>query len=69
MKNIYKTKDDHKDMGLNNELCTNKKYYCRSKRVYLSEDDACRKRCLCKPSFDMIGASRCNWLVSVEVCS
>lgn len=69
MQTIYKTKDDHKEMGLNNELCTNIQYYCRSKRVYLSEEDVNKKRCLCKPTFDMISVNRCNWLQKVEVCS
>lgn len=69
MQTTYKTRDDHACMGLNNQLCTNIKYYCRSKRVYLSDEDVGKKRCLCKPTFDMIGENRCNWLERVEACS
>lgn len=61
------TIDDDPHMGLNNKVCEDIKYYCKSKRVYLSEEDAKKKRCLCKPTFDMIGVRRCAWLEEVKV--
>lgn len=58
--------DDNPDMGLNNTICTDKAYFCKSKRVYLSEDDMKNKKCLCKPTMDMIGVRTCAWLVKLE---
>ena len=58
--------DDNADMGLNNTICTEKKYYCRSKRVFLSEEDVKNKKCKCKPTFDMLGVHLCNWLEEVK---
>ena len=62
----FKTRDDDSCMGLFNQTCESKDYYCRSKRVYLSQADVEKKRCLCKPTFYMIGTNICNWLEKVD---
>ena len=55
-----------KYMGLNNQPCTAPRYYCTSHQIYLSEEDIKKKKCLCKPSFDMISTSKCNSLLTIE---
>ncbi len=64
--NHYKTVADDPRMGLNNELCTNPVAYCQSKHVFLSATDVDRKKCTCKPTVDLIGVVRCNWLHTLE---
>ena len=46
-------------MGLNNKICQNPVYWCRLHQVWLSDEDAKRKRCKEKPDFDMIGVHQC----------
>ena len=53
-------------MGLNNKLCTNPVYYCKAHRVYLNNDDVTVKKCLCKPTMDLISTQRCNWLIPIN---
>lgn len=65
-KGKYKTVDDHPLMGLDNAVCRKPVAYCISKRVYLSADDMVKKRCTCKPTVDLIGEVRCNWLRLLE---
>lgn len=65
-KHKYKTVDDHPRMGLDNEVCKHPVAYCISKRVYLSADDVAKKRCTCKPTVDLRGEVRCNWLRALE---
>lgn len=53
-------------MGLNNQMCLDPKYYCKIHHVYLSDEDAANKKCMCKPTFDMIGTTRCKSLITAE---
>ncbi|MEE1256277.1 MAG: hypothetical protein UHN47_07165 [Lachnospiraceae bacterium] len=53
-------------IGLNNQPCINPVYYCTSHQIYLSDEDVKKKKCLCKPSFDMISTSKCNSLLTIE---
>ena len=53
-------------MGLDNQLCSDPKYYCKIHLVYLSDKDVEAKQCLCKPTFDMIGTTRCRSLITAE---
>lgn len=65
MDNIVKdflTVDHHEDMGLNNTICEQKDYYCKSHRVFLSKEDVEKKGCLKKSSFDMLEQKPCSWL-------
>ncbi len=52
----------HPFMGLDNKVCTSPAYWCRLHRVWLSEEDVERKKCMCKPTYDMIGVRRCGCL-------
>ena len=54
------------DMGLDGVPCKDPKYWCRLHEVWLSEEDAQRKRCFAKPTFDMIGTVRCGNLERKE---
>ena len=63
----YKTISDSPRMGLNNKLCIYPVAYCKSKRVYLSEKDISLKKCMNKPTFDMLGERQCMWLEKVDV--
>ena len=62
----YKTIDDNPKMGLSNSVCKKPVAYCISKRVYLSKEDVKKKKCLNKPTVDMIGEFKCNWLKILE---
>ena len=63
----YKTIDDNKYMGLDNTICRKRDYFCKAKRVWLSEADVKRKKCMEKPaSFDMISVKRCTCLVDAK---
>ncbi len=62
----FKTVDDHPDMGLDNTLCTDKKYYCKSHRIFLSEKDAHNKGCFEKWDSSMIEKNQCNFLIDKE---
>ena len=53
-------------MGLNNTICSNPKYYCKAHMIYLSDDDVSMKKCLCKPTIDLISTRHCNWLIPIE---
>lgn len=53
-------------IGLNNKECENPKYYCKSHMVYLSESDVAKKKCLCKPTMDMISTQQCRWLIPIS---
>lgn len=50
----------HPFMGLDNKICKNPVYWCRLHRVWLSEEDARRKKCKRKDDFDLIGTHRCG---------
>lgn len=52
------------NMGLNNKVCKNPKYWCRLHQVWLSEDDVERKHCKNKPTFDMLCTRMCTNLVN-----
>lgn len=52
--------------GLNNKPCTEPKYYCRSHQVFLSDEDVATKKCMCKPTFDMLSTHPCKWLMTIE---
>lgn len=69
MQEQWKTADEgtkNEKMGLNNKICENPAYWCKSHRIWLSEDDVKLKNCKEKPTMDMIGKNRCNSLVPVE---
>lgn len=51
------------NMGLNNKLCNDPKYWCRLHRVWLSEADVKRKHCKEKPDMYMIENRYCSNLV------
>lgn len=53
-------------MGLNGVVCEEPAYWCRLHEVWLSENDAARKRCLSRLTYDMIGYHRCNNLECKE---
>lgn len=53
-------------IGLYGRPCRNPKYWCRQKEVYLSPDDVKRKKCMNKPTFDMIGTVRCGSLEEIK---
>lgn len=53
-------------MGLNNQLCSDPKYYCKNHLIYMSDKDVELKKCLYKPTFDMIGTTRCRSLITAE---
>lgn len=55
------------NMGLNNRICKNPKYWCRLHQVWLSEKDVIHKQCKNKPTFDMIGSVHCACLIRKEV--
>lgn len=47
-------------MGINGDVCKDPVYWCRLHEVWLSEEDVKRKKCLAKPTYDMIGVHKCN---------
>lgn len=56
-------------IGLNDEICEDPKYFCRSHKVFLSEEDVQEKHCMCKsPSTidDREYAKRCKWLMPIS---
>ena len=53
-------------IGLNNKPCADPKYYCRSHQVFLSDDDIVTKKCMCKPTFDMLTTHPCKWLMTMD---
>ena len=63
---VYQTIKDDPEMGLNNIRCTAPVAFCHSKQVYLSAEDIELKRCLCKPTLDMIGTEQCKKLEYLE---
>ena len=63
----YKKADaKHPRMGLDNKICKNPVYWCRLHEVWLSEEDVIRKKCMNKPTYDMIGTVRCGNLERKE---
>lgn len=63
-KNVGNTQNVY--IGLNNTVCENPVYFCKSHLVYLSAEDVEKKRCMNKPTFDMISTRPCNWLVTID---
>ena len=47
-------------MGLYGKNCKSPVYWCRMHEVWLSEEDVVKKKCFCKPTFDMISTYRCK---------
>ena len=68
MNNIYKEANEagNPKGGLNNTICENPAYWCKSHQVWLTEEDVERKKCTCRPTFDMIGVEKCNSLTPVS---
>lgn len=66
MQERYKTIDDNVNMGFDNEICEFRDYFCGLHRVYMSSVDVRRKKCLCKPTFDMIGTIVCPYIRKLE---
>lgn len=68
MENTYlnTTNSTIKYIGLNNQECKNPVYYCRSKKVFLSQEDVDKKGCMVKPTVDMISTRPCKWIMPVE---
>ena len=58
--------DESEYIGLNNQICKNPTHYCKIHLVYLSDEDIKRKKCMCKPTFDMIGTTSCRSLMTIE---
>lgn len=54
-------------MGLNNTVCKNPVFWCKIHNVWLSEEDIKLKKCMCKPTFDMMGSIRCGGLAKREI--
>lgn len=50
-------------MGLDNKICRKPAYWCRAHKIWMSEEDVGRKRCMEKPDYNMIGTHRCGSLV------
>lgn len=63
---MYKTINNHPDMGLENKICEFKDYFCTYHQVYLSTEDVRRKKCLNKPTFDMLGTYKCPHIRQVD---
>lgn len=53
-------------IGLNNQICKRPKYWCRLHEIYLSEEDAKKKSCKCKLTYDMLGTYKCNDLEDIN---
>lgn len=51
---------DHPDMGLNNKICTDKKYFCAKHEVWLSTEDVTSRKCLNRLSADMRNIYKCT---------
>lgn len=64
-KNNMDSHSEGKYIGLDNKVCENPKYYCKIHLVYLSAEDVKRKKCMCKPTFDMIGTTTCKSLIPI----
>ena len=54
-------------MGLNNKVCKEPVYWCKNHKIWLSEEDVTLKHCKEKPTFDLLGVSKCNGLVENRV--
>lgn len=59
---FLKASSSRPNMGLNNKICINPKYWCRLHEVWLSEGDVIKKNCKNRPTFDLIGTYRCGCL-------
>ncbi len=62
----YLTIESNSNMGLNNYMCRDKRFFCTSKKVFLSASDVCRKQCFNKPDKYMISTSKCENLITAE---
>lgn len=49
-------------MGFDSKVCKDPKYWCRLHQVWLSEADAVKHQCFCKPSYDLRDVKRCQCL-------
>lgn len=49
-------------MGLNNTDCEDPVYWCRCHQIWLSEEDIEFKKCMAKPTLDMIATRKCGYL-------
>lgn len=47
-------------MGLNGVICKDPVYWCRMHEVWLSEEDVQKKKCLQKPSYNLMETRKCN---------
>lgn len=47
-------------IGLSGEECLTPAFWCRLHQVWLSDKDVIKKKCLEKPTFDMIGTYTCH---------
>lgn len=54
-------------MGLDNKVCECPAYWCRLHEIWLSEEDVLKKKCFCKPTFDMLGVRKCGNIERREV--
>lgn len=67
---MYKTNMDHhasnEYIGLDNKICENPTHYCKIHLIYLSDSDVERKKCLCKPTYDMISTAKCKALIPIS---
>lgn len=53
-------------IGLYGKKIENPVFYCRSHEVFLTSEDVEAKKCLCKPTKDMISTQKCQWLVPMD---
>lgn len=50
----------HPQMGLDNKICIEPKYWCRNHQVWLSEKDVQKRECKKQMSYDMMSVSECG---------
>lgn len=62
----FLTINDNEYMGLNNQICEDPVYFCKSHKIYLSEEDAKCKGCFAKWDLEHIERKKCNALVKKE---
>jgi hypothetical protein len=66
----YKIADaNNPRMGIDNKICIDPEYWCRLHQVWLSKEDVKCKRCLNKPTMDLISYEKCRCLEKVDYYS
>ena len=65
-KNQLKADTRNPWMGLDGKVCENPVYWCRLHEVWLSKEDVAQKKCLARPTYDMLGTRKCNCIERKE---